>query len=203
MKGFLDMSGGNLLLRNNNILVAAGDISLNGRFFVNGDTSMNGRFYLTRDASLQSRLSVKGDVSFNSDVYMRGNIITDPSSATGIKGTFLVENAVNITGVINQSQKTLSGGYIYIPSNVTQQQYDGLVNALGAVNSVLQINSTSAGNTAQIGIGGIATQTMGSAWVSGNLIVAANSAITGTNVFPIILLFCDLKNISLHAASSF
>ena len=176
------MSGGNLLLRNNNILVAAGDISLNGRLFVNGDTSMNGRFYLTRDASLQSRLSVKGDVSFNSDVYMRGNIITDPSSATGIKGTFLVENAVNITGVINQSQNTLSGGYIYIPSNVTQQQYDGLVNALGAVNNVLQINSTSAGNTAQIGIGGIATQTMGSAWVSGNLIVAANSAITGTNV---------------------
>ena len=186
MKGFLDMSGGNLLLRNNNILVAAGDISLNGRLFVNGDTSMNGRFYLTRDASLQSRLSVKGDVSFNSDVYMRGNVITDPSSATDIKGTFLVENAVNITGVINQSQKTLSGGYIYIPSNVTQQQYDELVNALESVSSVVQVNSAAAGNTAQIGIGGITTQTMGPAWISGNLIVGPNSTIGSSSALAVI-----------------
>ena len=182
MKGFLDMSGGNLLLRNNNILVAAGDISLNGRLFVNGDTSMNGKLYLTNDASLQGRLFVNGDVSFNRNVYARGNVITDVSSSTSIKGSFLVENAVNITGVINQSTATLSGGYIYLPSNVTQAQYDGLVNALTAVSAVVQVTNTAVGSTAQIGIGGVTTQAMGPAWISGNLVVGTNSTIGTTNL---------------------
>ena len=172
------MSGGNLLLRNNNILVAAGDISLNGRLFVKGDTSMNGKLYLTNDASLQSRLFVNGDVSFNRNVYARGNIITDVSSSTSIKGSFLVENAVNVTGVINQSTATLSGGYIYLPSNVTQEQYDALINSLTAVSNVVQVNN----NTAQIGIGGATTQTMGPAWISGNLVVATSSTLGTTNL---------------------
>ena len=33
MRGYLDMSGGHLILRNNNIHVNDGDISLNGRLF--------------------------------------------------------------------------------------------------------------------------------------------------------------------------
>jgi hypothetical protein len=68
IKGFLDISGGNLLLRNNNILVNAGDISLNGRLFVSGDTSMNGKLF------------VGGDVSMNGNLFSYGKmVITDPS----------------------------------------------------------------------------------------------------------------------------
>ena len=110
MKGFLDMSGGNLLLRNNNIIVAAGDISLNGRMFVGNDASLSGRLFVSKDLSLNSKLFVGGDTSMNGNVYARGTIITDASSYTDVKGTFLVENNVNVTGIINQSTINLSGG---------------------------------------------------------------------------------------------
>jgi hypothetical protein len=141
---------------------------------------MNGKLYLTNDASLQGRLFVNGDVSFNRNVYARGNVITDVSSSTSIKGSFLVENAVNITGVINQSTSTLSGGYIYLPSNVTQEQYNALINSLTAVSNVVQVNNTAVGNTAQIGIGGATTQTMGQAWISGNLVVGKDNLLTSS-----------------------
>jgi hypothetical protein len=195
MKGFLDMSGGNLLLRNNNIIVAAGDISLNGRFFVNGDTSMNGRLFVSKDLSLNSRLFVGSDVSLNGNVYARGTIITDASSYTDVKGGFIVENNVNVTGIINQSTINLSGGYIYLPSNVTTEQYNSLVGALTAVNNVIQtatapgLPSTVGGGTVvKLGLppyaGGpnIMAQTMADTWVSGNLLVAGSTTVNTNQV---------------------
>ena len=194
MKGFLDMSGGNLLLRNNNIIVAAGDISLNGRFYVNGDTSMNGRLFVSNDLSLNKRLFVGGDVSMNGNVYARGTIITDVSSYTDVKGGFIVENNVNVTGVINQSTINLSGGYIYLPSNVTTEQYNSLVGSLTAVNNVIQTTTVSAvsayggGAVTRVGLppyaGGpnIITQTMADTWVSGNLLVAGSTTLNTNQV---------------------
>ena len=194
MKGFLDMSGGNLLLRNNNIIVAAGDISLNGRMFVGNDASLSGRLFVSKDLSLNSKLYVGGDTSMNGNVYARGTIITDASSYTDVKGTFLVENNVNVTGIINQSTINLSGGYIYLPSNVTTEQYNSLVGALTAVNSVIQtatapgLPSTVGGGTVvKLGLppypGGpnIMSQTMADTWVSGNLLVAGSTTVN-TNV---------------------
>ena len=49
VKGFIDMSGGNLLLRNNNIIVNSGDISLNGRLSVNFDSSLNGNTFFKQN----------------------------------------------------------------------------------------------------------------------------------------------------------
>jgi carbonic anhydrase/acetyltransferase-like protein (isoleucine patch superfamily) len=49
VKGFVDMSGGNLLLRNNNIIVNSGDISLNGRLTVNFDSSLNGNTFFKQN----------------------------------------------------------------------------------------------------------------------------------------------------------
>ena len=49
VKGFIDMSGGNLLLRNNNIIVNSGDISLNGRLTVNLDSSLNGNTFFKQN----------------------------------------------------------------------------------------------------------------------------------------------------------
>lgn len=49
VKGFVDMSGGNLLLRNNNIIVNSGDISLNGRLSVNFDSSLNGNTFFKQN----------------------------------------------------------------------------------------------------------------------------------------------------------
>jgi len=152
MRGFLDMSGGNLLLRNNNIIVQAGDISLNGRLFV-----------------------VK-DVSINGNLYAKGNILMDASSFTDIRGAMLVENNVNVTGIINQSSTlNLSGGYVYVPTTSTQ-----LTNLIQYVNyGVGQLYSSVGsgvlvlGNTSLVGyttttvvLGDL--QTYGNAYFSGS-----------------------------------
>jgi hypothetical protein len=50
VQGFVDISGGNLILRNNsNLYMTGGDISLNGKLFVNGDVSLNSRLFVTSD----------------------------------------------------------------------------------------------------------------------------------------------------------
>jgi predicted acyltransferase (DUF342 family) len=92
MRGFLDMSGGNLLLRNNNIIVKTGDISLGGRLLVSQDVSING------------------------NLFAKGTILFDPLSSTNILGTAIV-NTINVGGIINQGTYSLSGGIIYIPTN--------------------------------------------------------------------------------------
>ena len=58
VKGFLDISGGNLILRNNHLFIKQGDASFNNNIYVNntafiknlvisGDLSMNGNFGIT------------------------------------------------------------------------------------------------------------------------------------------------------------
>ena len=98
MKGFLDMSGGNLLLRNNNIIVQTGDISLGGRLFV------------------------KQDVSINGNLYAKGTILFDPSSSTSILGTAIV-NTINVGGIINQAIYSLSAGVVYVPTDPAELLY--------------------------------------------------------------------------------
>ena len=58
VKGFIDMSGGNLILRNNSILVSAGDVSLNGRLFATNDASLKSRLFLGSVACLGGNLYV-------------------------------------------------------------------------------------------------------------------------------------------------
>jgi hypothetical protein len=45
VQGFLDISGGNLIVRNNNFYVTGGDASLNGRLLVGNDVSLICRIY--------------------------------------------------------------------------------------------------------------------------------------------------------------
>ena len=103
VKGFVDISGGDLIARNGNLLIA-GDASLNGNVFVNkailvgvansiyafdvsgisnfqnnvytqGDVSINNRLFVGLDASFNSRLFVGNDVSFNKNLYVFGKTI--------------------------------------------------------------------------------------------------------------------------------
>ena len=59
IKGFVDISGGNLILRNNNLYVQGGDTSLNGNLYVakksvlNGDVSLNGNLSLGKNSIIQ------------------------------------------------------------------------------------------------------------------------------------------------------
>ena len=81
VKGFVDISGGNLILRNNGINVLAGDISLNGRLLIQSDLSSNGRLFLANDASLGGRLFVASDVSINGNLRANYPASSIPPSA--------------------------------------------------------------------------------------------------------------------------
>ena len=74
LRGYLDMSGGHLTLRNNNINVNNGDISLNGRLLVNSDASLNSKLFVANDVSMNERLMVGNDVSFNSKMFVANDV---------------------------------------------------------------------------------------------------------------------------------
>jgi len=64
VKGFVDVSGGDIIARNGNLLLT-GDASLNSNLFVAGDLSLN------------QQLDVNGDVFMNGDVTILGNLKAD------------------------------------------------------------------------------------------------------------------------------
>jgi hypothetical protein len=90
VQGFVDISGGNLIIRNNNLYMTGGDLSLNGRLFINADVSLNNRLFLTSDASFGGRLYVASDASLNSRLFVASDI--------SINGSF---NTNNINSYIN------------------------------------------------------------------------------------------------------
>jgi predicted acyltransferase (DUF342 family) len=55
IKGFLDISGGNLILRNNDLHILKGNSYLNRNLIVNNDTSMNGNLVIGKDLHLNGR----------------------------------------------------------------------------------------------------------------------------------------------------
>jgi len=69
-KGFVDISGGPLYVRNNNLFVQGGDIILNGRLFTGGDVSLNSRLYAGSDVSFGGKLFTAGDISNNARLYV-------------------------------------------------------------------------------------------------------------------------------------
>jgi hypothetical protein len=87
IKGFLDISGGNLILRNNHLLVKQGDASFNRNIYVNNTATIK-------------NLLVNGDVSMNGNVYInfKNNSISPDAIIGGIPastGTFSVDMSLN------------------------------------------------------------------------------------------------------------
>ena len=58
LKGFLDISGGDLITRNGRLFVSS-DASMNGGLYVAGNSIFGG------DASMNSNMFLAGDASFN------------------------------------------------------------------------------------------------------------------------------------------
>ena len=54
LRGYLDISGGHIILRNNNIFVKDGDISLNGKLFVTNDASFNSKMFIAKDVCMKN-----------------------------------------------------------------------------------------------------------------------------------------------------
>lgn len=100
IKGFLDISGGNLILRNNNLLIKT------------GDASMNGNLYVGRTAFLQNTVCL-GDLSINGNISgtFKPNSI-DPAAIIGgipeATGIFSQDVSMN-HGLYVQRTTTLNG----------------------------------------------------------------------------------------------
>jgi predicted acyltransferase (DUF342 family) len=84
-KGFVDISDGNVFLRN-------GDISLNGRFFSNGDVSINQRLFVSGDVSLN------GNVVVSKDILILGRLSVQQYSSENIINT----TTTNYTFIVSQ-----------------------------------------------------------------------------------------------------
>ena len=100
IKGFLDISGGNLILRNNNFHLLKGDASLNGRLLVNGDASFNNRLFVNGDVSLNGNLTIQKDLNLLGRLYANyaNNSIPITAIEGGVPGTdgiFYVDISLN------------------------------------------------------------------------------------------------------------
>ena len=88
IKGFLDISGGNLILRNNNFYLKNGDASLNGRLILSGDASLNNRLFVGKDVIIGGNLYANYPVNSIPPSAITGGIPT----STGI---FIDDVSVN------------------------------------------------------------------------------------------------------------
>jgi hypothetical protein len=99
IKGFLDISGGNIVLRNNHLLVNSGDASLNGKLFASKDASFNSNLRVGDTATIKT-LFVTGDVSMNGNVFInfKNSSISPDAIIGGIPsstGIFDVDMSLN------------------------------------------------------------------------------------------------------------
>jgi hypothetical protein len=120
VKGFVDMSGGNLILRNNNIYVNSGDLSLGGRLLTIGDASLGGNLYV------KNKLTVNGDISANGNVAIYGNLMVQQLQNTNIINTsvnnyqLVVTEDISLNGrLLVRNDASFGGNLIMIGSGTT------------------------------------------------------------------------------------
>jgi len=109
VKGFVDVSGGNVLLRagptnNNHLILQGGDISLNGRLFVTKDASLNG------NVSLGGNLLVNGNLSVNQ--------FQSTTKITTTNYQLVVAEDLSLNGRLNVTQDASLNGNVYVKGNV-------------------------------------------------------------------------------------
>ena len=149
VKGFVDISGGNLILRNNNIYVNSGDISLSGVLLVGKDASFNSKLRVGGDVSLNSNLGVVGNiymngVSINSGFYNKTLIDSSINSGyfnkTYINSTFAPLNTPSFTG------KITSAGDVSLNSKLDVSGLVTIGNDSNATNASLYVSHSKVAN---------------------------------------------------------
>ena len=125
VKGFVDMSGGNLLLRNNNIIVNSGDISLNGRLSVNFDSSLNGNTFfkqnITTGGVIQQNTSSIQNASYISVDY---DTFVSTIPRLAVANAFTNDNSFNNNvGIIGNTEIR---GNLTVLQNTTLQNFTSI-----------------------------------------------------------------------------
>jgi len=150
--GFVDINGGNLILRpNSNLFITGGDTSMNGALSVSGNTSIGSNLSVTgnitlsnrliggSDASLNRNLFLGGDASFNGRLFVNRDI--------SLNGD-LVTNGDVYVGQLTDAAVTTLSTYSYDVSNTatftTTTTYINKSTGLGTTTGVDKIIKVSA-----------------------------------------------------------
>jgi len=78
IQGFMDISGGNLIVRNNNLYLTRGDASINGNLILGRDLSVNGN--VSANVNTMSSLIVSNNINMNGVVAQFSSNIAVPST---------------------------------------------------------------------------------------------------------------------------
>ena len=119
IQGFMDISGGNLIVRQNNLYLTQGDASINGNLILGYDASLNRRLFVGADASFGGKVFITSDLSVNgtlstSSIRSGSGTITLPTTTdtlATLTGTETLTNKTlttpNISSIINSGTITL------------------------------------------------------------------------------------------------
>ena len=112
IKGFLDISGGNLILRNNNFYVLGGDSSLNNRLFVGGDVSINNRLMVGRDVTINGNLYANYPVNSIPASAIAGGLFDtgDSSDDLYLRKRLFIESKSIFNGDLSINQRVFVKG---------------------------------------------------------------------------------------------
>jgi hypothetical protein len=156
IKGFLDISGGDFILRNHNLYVKKGDASLNGNVSIGGDLNILGNLIanfkpssinpesiiggvptstgnFANDITSGSRLFINGDASFNSKISISGN------STFSSKATFLNDISINgnvLVSTIYENGINISNKYAAMNSPTFTGTVSGITKTMVGLSSV-------------------------------------------------------------------
>jgi len=132
VKGFVDVSGGNVLLRagptnNNHLILQGGDISLNGRLFVTKDASLNGNVYVKGNIASGGAASIGGSLSIAGGITP---LYSTPSFGPGQVGyVYNYSYPTSVTSGANSFNITVPAGvyiafaYFEVATNQTNNNF--------------------------------------------------------------------------------
>jgi hypothetical protein len=192
IKGFLDVSGGNLTLRNNHLLVQAGDTSLNGNLYVKNtailqklvvnDLSLNGVLNfgsnsIPPDAIIGGIPGSSG--SFNLDLSLTNRLFVAKDVSLNSNLFAINSNIANnsITKTLNVLSDASMNGNLYVDKSIYENG-NALSSKYVAINSP---NLTGIPTAPTAGNLTANTQIATTAFVNNNILNLINNAPSGLN----------------------
>jgi len=167
-RGFVDISGGPLYIRNNSLYLNSGDISLNGRLYGAGDVSFNSRLFVGQDTSLNGNLFVNsrtiqnGDISANSrlfvgsDVSMGGKLFTVGDTSHNARlfvGSDVSLNArLFVAGDISLNGNVNINGNLTVPTQTSTDNSTKVATTAFVKTALSSVTGASAGFTGDVSV---------------------------------------------------
>jgi len=141
LQGLVDISGGNLYVRNSNIYINSGDISLNGRLLSSGDASLNSRLFLGSDLSMGGNLYIPKKTIFSGDVTVTGNIYANyPVNSINASAFISSSSSSNFTTDVSMNKRLFVTSDISFGGNLISNYLNTSIQNIIPINGVAGTN---------------------------------------------------------------